>query len=397
MEKNNNKGFSLVELIVTIAIIALVVSPFIRSFILAMDINSDARRVQNASMISQDIMEQFKANSIEAMIDISKNSYGVEPTKEMKMVSGDASGKEYPVYTFKNWKLKGADGEDFYATITLDATPYVNGSSSGKNPVNSMTSHQFSSLFGSDAIMIFKQYTDPDNDLESYCRATGEFTPDELRNLSPETVKKSTKIDIVADYDTNTDIYSYVITLNMKYTYNNTKSVDVRKDIKKTYQGKEGHAIYLMLPAYDTATISNGVDASGNYYCTDSLSVSYQFNEASSYKADLAVFLAEQDIKSTTNNLKLVKYKSENIKIYDKSANVAAEKTLYKYDNENSNFKVYTNIQKSVSDTTALDVVQGLTHSDKNDSTILYAINIDIRYDKANGDILTSFTGSKED
>ena len=397
MEKDSNKGFSLVEIIVTIAIIAVVVAPFLRSFFLAMDINSDARRLQNASMVSQDIMEQFKANSIEYMEKVSNDTYGIEPTKTMKTVVGDPSGKQYPVYTFSDWKLKGADGEDFYATITLDSTPYVNGSSSEKNPVNSMTSQQFSSLFGSDAVMIFKQYTDPDNNLESYCRATGDFSEAELSDLGPSTVKKLTNIDITCDYNPSTDIYSYTISLNMKYTYKGSKSVEVKKDIKKTYQGKEGHAIYLMLPAYDNASIIYGTDATGNYYSSDELTISYEFLASQSYKADLSVYLAEQDITSSADSLKLVKYKSENVKINDKSAVMPGIKTLYKYDNSNSNFKVYTNIKKSSTDTAATDVIPGLTYSEKNDSTLLYEITIDIKYDSKDSDVLTSFTGSKED
>lgn len=397
MKKDNNKGFSLIELIVTIAIIALVVSPFLRSFFLAMDINSDARRLQNASMVSQDIMEQFKANSIEDMIEKSKTIYEVTPTEDITTLEGDTSGKKYPVYQFDNWKIKGADGEEFYATIKLDPTPYVAASGSGKNYVNSMTTYQFSSLFGSDAIMIFKQYTDPDSDLESYCRATGEFTEAELKNLGPGTVKKSTSVEIVGDYDTTTKIYSYVISLNMKYTYG-TKSVEVKKDIKKTYQGKEGHSIYLMLPAYDNATTTNGTDGEGNYYSTDELAVSYEFKAAEEYQPELSVYLAEQEIKNGVNDLKLTKFKSENIMIYDKSAEKPSKTTLYKYNNDNSKFfKVYTNIEKSVSDTAATNVIQGLTYSDKTDNTILYNITIDIRYGSADSDVLTTFTGSKED
>lgn len=183
----------------------------------------------------------------------------------------------------------------------------------------------------------------------------------------------------------------------MKYTYNGSKSVEVKKDIKKTYQGKEGHSIYLMLPAYDNATTTNGTDEKGNYYSTDELTISYKFNEAEDYQPELSVYLAEQEIKNSTNKLVLTKFKSENIKIIDNSTKKPVTATLYKYDNSKSKFKVYTNIAKSVSDTTTTDVVQGLTYSDKTDNTVLYNITIDIRYDSTDSDVLTTFTGSKED
>lgn len=397
MKKDNNKGFSLIEIIVTIAVLALVVAPFLRSFFLSMNINSDARKLQNASMVSQDIMEQFKANSIEDMIEKSKTVYKVEPKKTMTSLVGDASATQYPIYEFENWKMRGADGEDFYATIKLDPTSYVAASGSGKNYVNSMTTYQFSSLFGSDAIMIFKQYTDPDNDLESYCRASGEFSEAELKDLGPKTVKKTTTVEITGDYDKTTKIYSYVISLNMKYTYKDSKSVEVKKDIKKTYQGKEGHSIYLMLPPYDNATTTNDIDKKGNYYSTDKLTISYKFNQAENYQPELSVYLAEQEIKNSFDKLMLEKYKSENIKIVDNTPKKPVAATLYQYDNSDKKFKVYTNIEKSVSDVATTDVVQGLTHSDKTDNTVLYNITIDIRYDSTDSDVLTTFTGSKED
>lgn len=396
MEKNNNKGFSLIELIVTIAIIAIVVSPFLRSFFLAMDIDSDARRLQNASMVSQDIMEQLKAHSIEEIKSISVDTYGVEPEETVEAVVGEKDTKEYSVYKFENWKVTGADGEDFYATITLDPMPYTNGSSSGKNPVNSMTGHQFSSLFGSDAVMIFKQCTEPDNNLEAYFRAEGILSDEELKDLSPKTVKKKTEFNIIGDYDKVSDVYTYSIEVNMQYTYKNSKSITVKKVIEKTYHGKEGHSVYVMLPAYDNASVAYGSDAEGNFYSTDAVTVTYQFMGADEYRTDLSLYLAEQDITNSVDTLKLSKIKSENVTIYDKTA-VKASKTLYDYDNDKSNFKVYTNIKKSTSDTVTAEVIQGLTYSDKADSTVLYNITIDIRYNSTDSDVLTSFTGSKED
>lgn len=93
----------------------------------------------------------------------------------------------------------------------------------------------------------------------------------------------------------------------------------------------------------------------------------------------------------------LEKFKSEKIKIVDNTPKKPVTATLYQYDNTNKKFKVYTNIEKSVSDVATTDVVQGLTYSDKTDNTVLYNITIDIRYDSTDSDVLTTFTGSKED
>ncbi|MDE6697992.1 MAG: type II secretion system GspH family protein, partial [Lachnospiraceae bacterium] len=206
--KENNQGFSLIEIIVTILVIALVVSPFLRSFFLAMNINGDARRLQNATVVCQNVIEEFKARTIDDIIEYSDNVYGVEASTEELLIDG----KTYTKYVFEDWELTGADGETFYATITMDPTPYT--SDGEKTPVNSLTSPEFSSLFGSDAIMLFKQYTDPDNELESYFRAKGELSEAEIATLSPQNVTKATKMLIDCVYDSSTDIYEYEVTLN---------------------------------------------------------------------------------------------------------------------------------------------------------------------------------------
>lgn len=151
-----------------------------------------------------------------------------------------------------------------------------------------------------------------------------------------------------------------------------------------------------MLPPYDNATTTNGIDKKGNYYSTDELTISYRFNQPEDYQPELSVYLAEQAIKNSSNNLMLEKFKSEKIKIVDNTPEKPVTATLYQYDNTNKKFKVYTNIEMSVSDVATTEV-QGLTYSDKTDNTVLYNITIDIRYDSTDSDVLTTFTGSKED
>lgn len=66
--KNDNKGFTLLELIVTVVILALVTAPFLSSFISASKTNVKSKRIQESNELSQLIIEQFKASSVERLI-----------------------------------------------------------------------------------------------------------------------------------------------------------------------------------------------------------------------------------------------------------------------------------------------------------------------------------------
>ena len=61
----NNKGFSLVELIISIAILALVSGPLLNNFVTAIRVNVKARRVQSETNIVQSIAEDIKFKSIQ--------------------------------------------------------------------------------------------------------------------------------------------------------------------------------------------------------------------------------------------------------------------------------------------------------------------------------------------
>lgn len=68
MQKNriskNNKGFTLLELVVTVVILALVTAPFLSSFVTASNTNVKSKRIQEANELSQYIIEQCKAANV---------------------------------------------------------------------------------------------------------------------------------------------------------------------------------------------------------------------------------------------------------------------------------------------------------------------------------------------
>ncbi len=392
--EKDDKGFSLIELIVTIAVIAIVIIPFLKSFFTSMEINSDARKIQNATAVAQDTVEKIKAKSIEDIIEYYQNQ-GIMVETTATDAALDTYGRTYPKYVFKDINATGADTEDFYLTVTLDASPYsdVSSQTDKKLGVNSMTSPQFSSLFGADVVMLFKQYTNPDNDLESYFRGKGEMSEAELADISPKTVTKSTDVSISGDLDTARGLYVYNIHLVMTYTYKDGKNVVITRDVEKTYQSKENHAIYMLVPVYDNESTSLGHEggANGGYYSSDKINIIYQYIGVESEQPELSMYIAEQETAHADGN-STANIKSENISVTN-----GTKKSLYSYGNDNKKFKIFTNVQKSTSDSGSTGVVQGLTYSENLNATLLYEITVDVRYRSKDADILTTFTSSKED
>ena len=393
--KNNDKGFSLIELIITIAIIALVVVPVLNSFFLAQDVNSEARLVQNATTVAQDIMEEFKAKSIEDMTALYTANTGNDPVVSYTDAAADSEhNRQFPKYEFKGWKCAGADGEDFYVDITLDSEPYTD--AGDKYGVNSMTSPQFSSLFGSDVVMLFKQYMDPDYNLDAYFRATGALSEEQLATLGPSTVSKSTVMNVICSKNNSTGEYTYKIVLDMTYTLksDSSKSVTVTKEITKNYPDAEGHSIYMMLPVYDNANTSNGTNSEGNYYSTDKFTVKYDGILTTTDGPQMSLFIAEQETTSAESVLYKSVIDSRNVSV----ATPQGTKTLYNYVNNMNNFKIYTNIKKSNLDNSEASEAKGLTYSDKSDDTLMYEITVNVRYDDPESDeIIATFSSSKED
>lgn len=62
--KLNNKGFSLVEVLVAVIILALVAGPILMAFVMSARFNARARETQRVSAVAESVMEEFKGMSI---------------------------------------------------------------------------------------------------------------------------------------------------------------------------------------------------------------------------------------------------------------------------------------------------------------------------------------------
>ena len=65
--KNDDRGVTLVEIIVSIAILAIIVLPFLNAFVTATKTNVKAKNEMNATHLATNIMEGIEKNSMKTL------------------------------------------------------------------------------------------------------------------------------------------------------------------------------------------------------------------------------------------------------------------------------------------------------------------------------------------
>lgn len=367
--KLNNEGLSLVEVLVTIAMVALMAGTLLNSFLRGMSVNSNARVIQNGTIVAQDKAEEFKALPLEQLLSTYSGNYELE---------------EDGIYAFKDIAVDGPNGEEFLVDIKLDPTTYVEGNGN-KLDLNNIKLPGMSSLHGSNAIMLYKQYAAVDELLVGVFGANLDsdtlntlYTDAKRRNLS-----KNTDIVITCTYDASIEKYSYDITLTMKYSYKypDTGDVVTVQEVKTVedimYGADERHTIYLVCPIFDIYTRNIEGDIS---YSTDMINISYNFVGEPEDKKNVYFYLAEQEVNNKIDSVKKQKIKPANVKVDSLDLNT--------YNMNTSTVKLYTNIGNYS------DGLTDLTYKDKESGIALYDMTVRVRLN-GEEDVIAEFTSTK--
>ena len=137
----NNKGFSLVELLIATVILAIIVAPLLHSFVTAAHTTVRSRQIGDATLVSENIAEMVEATSLTQLFNEPDPSKYFAGATEKKLYSYD--GSTYTEITnpgtancyYLGVKGVQAGSSTFNAMIKLDANVYRNGSS-GINDVD---------------------------------------------------------------------------------------------------------------------------------------------------------------------------------------------------------------------------------------------------------------------
>ncbi len=110
-EKLNNAGFSLVELLIAISILAIAIVPVIHGFISSIRLNTRTRGTLDTTMVAQDMIEGFKSKGLEDLVD-AFDAYEADSTKKPGFIPADLIDDETTI-------KREAVGDDGILTVQL--------------------------------------------------------------------------------------------------------------------------------------------------------------------------------------------------------------------------------------------------------------------------------------
>lgn len=349
--KKDNRGFTLLELIVTVVILALVVAPFLSSFATASKTNVRSKRIQEANELSQYIIEQFKATTIEELVASYKltedTDYQIDATTAgYKKKTSSYSGSMSSALT--DAALPAGFSDKYKADITL-------------KPIKSIAN-------GDDAIPVID-----DLDKDSCAVLVQNIYKDDDSYVSAGAIWRSVKVTVKKDISTAPDTTKpYMVILEVSYYNTGGTMIGTKTTIWYYASVPSIYILYKPLSSADAIKINNELTVSDRTI----LGVEYKPN----------VYLIKQG--SVTLPATLVQVTEINPSaISGKSTYLLS--TLVDESNSNTlnNTILYTNIATGADKD---DVVNGTVKTIKIDT--LYQLDVTISYA---GKEISKYTATK--
>lgn len=204
-----NMGFSLVEVLVTLALISVLSIPLIQTFLNSARVNGKAKSMQNATDIAQSISEYFGAMPLGALKTAYKGKY--TPMSDGMIVFtniGDGINKDSDGVDY----YKGSDTEKFYVSVIVDPTGY---SKADKTGMNDYIRPGINNLNENSSITCRSKLEQYDTNIVNTFKEKGVNVDDKSK-----IVKKS----VFTIYENESTVYAdkveYKYNLDITYTYN---------------------------------------------------------------------------------------------------------------------------------------------------------------------------------
>lgn len=204
-----NMGFSLVEVLVTLALISVLSIPLIQTFVNSARVNGKAKSMQNATDIAQSISEYFGAMPLDALKTAYKGKYTSMSDGRIVFTNiGDGINKDSDGVDY----YKGSDTEKFYVSVIVDPTGY---SKADKTGMNDYIRPGINNLNENSSITCRSKLEQYDTNIVNTFKEKGVNVDDKSK-----IVKKS----VFTIYENESTVYAdkveYKYNLDITYTYN---------------------------------------------------------------------------------------------------------------------------------------------------------------------------------
>ena len=122
---NDNSGLSIVEVLVAVAILAIVFVPLLKTFTQASTINARAQKLQNVTSLAEGVMEDVKGKSIQELHDLAVEREDVSflpLDKDGTLTKGNLNNVPPYTVTYKN--VTATQGITYDAVVTISTDNY---------------------------------------------------------------------------------------------------------------------------------------------------------------------------------------------------------------------------------------------------------------------------------
>lgn len=124
-QRSGNKGFSIVELLVCVSIMAIAAIPLMKSLGMSAKINGRAQSIQNATSLAEGVMEEIKSMSIADLQTLQVAGAGSSVAKYGFSSTGTLTA---PTYILTRSGVTSTQGETFDVKATIKTDSYVDAS-----------------------------------------------------------------------------------------------------------------------------------------------------------------------------------------------------------------------------------------------------------------------------
>ena len=281
LEGKQNKGFTLVEVLIAITILAIIVVPLLQAFVTSSRTNAKAKQLMKATTLAQNVMEELKANSLEevarqfngyqssnSISSLGNASEAAWDTSELKYVSvtnpsvieaddpstnpeglfvGQDNGKYY-------FLLEGVQREHAKFDVAIELTKNAENGTHTLTQINAM--NQADCGYYAEGNVTSNAVTWFDNQNDSY-----ESNPNCLGSLSHDDIytilDRKITVDIVSDSGNETVSVRYDYEIDPGYTLAEDRFYSESITIFDNYLSDEKlKAIYVYFyPLYESEDI----------------------------------------------------------------------------------------------------------------------------------------------